>query len=375
MPEFEPLPGDRAHGGVVGAQRLGRQEHPHPTPATERLERFPQQGVRRDAPAHHHDAAAGLLDRELDLRQDRVHHRLLKCGGEVGSNLARGGRCVAHRTRRPHEVSQGGLQAAETQVETVAVVRERPRQAMRPRVAAGGGGLDLGPAGIAEAEQARRLVEGLARRVVDRAAQPFGVERAADVKQRRVAAAGHEPDTGLGQRLAVREPAGVEVGEDVVVADDRHAQHRRERLSRREPHEERADEARPHRHGHRLEVASREARPGDRLVDHGDDPLHVRPRRHLGHHAPPAGVKELLGRHDARQHRPVAGDHRGGGLVAGTLDGEQWHGPTRRAEAGPGSRGPPALRSRTTFRSRSGFDSPTRTRTADRTRRDTRSRP
>ena len=97
------------------------------------------------------------------------------------------------------------------------------------------------------------------------------------MEQRRVASAGDETDAGIAEGVAVREPTGIEVGEDVVVAHDRQAQRRGDRLTGRQPHQQRADEAGPDGHRHCLEVGLAHARPRYRLVDDGNDPFDMGP--------------------------------------------------------------------------------------------------
>jgi hypothetical protein len=84
--------------------------------------------------------------------------------------------------------------------------------------------IDLGSTWVGQAEEGSRLVKGLASGVVDRTAESFQVGRSADKKQRRVSAAGHEPDAWVTHPLAMRESAGVEMRRNVVVAHDRDAE-------------------------------------------------------------------------------------------------------------------------------------------------------
>src|SRR6185437_7367153 len=67
--------------------------------------------------------------------------------------------------------AQRRFEAGERKVATFAP-DHRPRQRRMFRLARSGGALDRRTAGIAEAQQLRALVESLARRVVDRRAEP-----------------------------------------------------------------------------------------------------------------------------------------------------------------------------------------------------------
>ena len=196
---------------------------------------------------------------------------------------------------------------------------------MRLGIAADGSPFDPGAARIAEAEQAGGLVEGLARRIVDRAAEPLEFEWRLHMKERGVTAAGDEADAGIDPAGAMREPAGVEVGRDVVVAHDRDLQGRREPLGGRESDQQRADEPRRDGHGDGLELRLGDAGSRHRLVDHRDDAFDVGPRRHLRHDPAPPRMELILTGDDTRQHHAVAGDDGCGRLVARGFNRKQRH--------------------------------------------------
>ena len=187
------------------------------------------------------------------------------------------------------------------------------------------GPLHPGAPGIPEPQERRRLVEGFAGGVVDRAAETLQMERRMDMKEGGVTAAGNKADTGVRHPVAMRHAAGVEMGGDVVVADEGASQHRRDPLRCRQADQERADESRLDRHRHCLEPLPPHAGSGDGLVDHRHDPLDMRSRRHLRHDATPAGVELVLAGDDARQHPPRPVDDGRRRLVAGRLDRQQGH--------------------------------------------------
>ena len=101
----------------------------------------------------------------------------------------------------------------------VAPAAHRPRQEEAAAVAAGGLALDLRPAGIAEAEQLRGLVEGLADGVVARGAEPDIIADAAHRDDLGVAARGEEQ--AVGKRRAVGEPRGERMGFEMIDRDQR----------------------------------------------------------------------------------------------------------------------------------------------------------
>jgi hypothetical protein len=99
------------------------------------------------------------------------------------------GPALGHAARR---VEKRGLQPAEREIETALarLVAAEPyqRQVVGPVVPAAGQGVDLGAAGVAEAEDRGGLVERLADRVVDRRAEALEPERIAHEEEARVAA-------------------------------------------------------------------------------------------------------------------------------------------------------------------------------------------
>jgi hypothetical protein len=110
----------------------------------------------------------------------------------------------------------------------------------------------------------------------------------------------------------------------VQVVDRREGEPKRprERLRRREPDEERADQPRPSLDSDALDVRQLGERLAERLADHRCHELEVSARRDLGHDAPVRCMQLRLGRHHVCQDRALRVDDRGGGLVAGGLEGE-----------------------------------------------------
>src|SRR6202022_3242510 len=95
----------------------------------------------------------------LDPLQQGVDYRLLVAGGQVGAVL------VGNRRPFADLVEQRGLDAAEAKVEAG---RAGSRKANRARIALRGQGIDRRATRKRQAEDARALVEGLPRRIVDR---------------------------------------------------------------------------------------------------------------------------------------------------------------------------------------------------------------
>ena len=102
--------------------------------------------------------------------------------------------------------------------------------------------LDQRTARIAEAEQFRRLVESLADRVVDRAAEPQIIADAAHAENLGMAAGGEKQ--AIGKRRRIGEPRGQRMRFQMIDRDQRLVVRKRDRLGRGQPDDDAADQAR-----------------------------------------------------------------------------------------------------------------------------------
>ena len=255
---------------------------------------------------------------------ERAHDRALVRRGEVGA-----ARFELRLVEVAHRVEQRRLEAGEREVEAVDA---RDREVVRLGIAVAREAVDLPAAGIAEAEEARALVERLARGVVARRAEHLAIGVRADVEEQRVPAAREEAEERRLERVRLEVERG-DVPVEVVDRDERQPPRPRERLRGGEPDEQRADQPRPLRHGDAVDVVERRARLGERLADHRRDELEVAPRRDLGHDAAVPRVEVRLRGDDARANLSVLRDERRRGLVAARLDPED-HAVTRRGCVG-----------------------------------------
>ena len=119
----------------------------------------------------------------------------LEAGAEVGAVGA--GEAALRRGELVAGAADRGLEAGEGEVAAVAV-EERAGEGEAAGVAGGGLGLDGGAAGLAEAEELRHLVEGLAGGVVDGAAEPAEALGAVDGEELAVAAGDQQHQVGEG---------------------------------------------------------------------------------------------------------------------------------------------------------------------------------
>ena len=195
-------------------------------------------------------------------------------------------------------------------------------EVVRARVAVAREPVDLAPARIAEPEQARALVERLARRVVERRAEQLAARcasgrRGASCARRsragRGTAARAAPAGGRARRRGRR---GGRRGRAAGGATRRRA------FAAARPTSSAPISPGPRRHGDAVDVLERRARLGERLADHRRHELEVPPRRDLGHDAAVARVQLGLRGDDARADLAVVGDERRRGLVARRLDPE-----------------------------------------------------
>ena len=165
--------------------------------------------------------------------EHHVDHRLLERGAQIGDVL------VGERRDFFRFQPQRGLQAGEREVGILASVH-RPRQREARGVAARRFLLDLRPARIAEPEQLRGLVEGLADGVVLRGAEPHVIADAAHGDDLGMAAGGEEQ--AIGKRRRVGQPRGERMRFQMIDRDQRLLLDQRDRLGRGQPDDDAADQ-------------------------------------------------------------------------------------------------------------------------------------
>ena len=153
-------------------------------------------------------AAAGGLERGDRALDELLHDRRLKARGEVGARL---GQAVAELA---HAAQQRRLEAREREIVTV-LSAQHGREREARGIAVARDELERGTPGVTQPEQARALVERLARRVVARAAEPHRRGVVGHVEHERVPAGGQQARERRSQRER-REPQGGDVAEQVV---------------------------------------------------------------------------------------------------------------------------------------------------------------
>ncbi len=187
--------------------------------------------------------------------------------------------------------------------------------------------LDLRAPGIAEAEQLRGLVEGLADGVVHRVAKQDIVADATHGDDLGMAAGGEKQ--AIGKIDAVGQPRGERMRLQMIDRDQRCAVDQSDRLGGGQAHDDAADQARSGGRGDAVERGEIALRFRHRLRDQQVQHLDMGTGCNFRHHATERGMFVGLRQHDVRQNPPspvlIAFDDRGGGLVAGRFDAQHDH--------------------------------------------------
>ena len=187
-----------------------------------------------------------------------------------------------------------------------------------------GGLLDGWTAGIVEAEQLCRLVEGLAKRIVQGGAEARVLADLLDDEKLRVTARDEQQEIGKSQ--AMGEARCERVRFEMVHGDEGQPARKRDRLARGNADDQPADQPRPSGCGDAVDAVEAETGFGQRLGDQDIEQLDMGARRDLRHDAAERGVQRKLRAHHIGEDDALAAcltPHQGGGgLVAARLDAE-----------------------------------------------------
>ena len=225
---------------------------------------------------------------------------------------------------RRSTASRNAVLRPENEKSQPGAAQHRPRQGKTRGIAARRFALDRRPAGIAEAEQLRALVEGLARGIVDGRAETAIAPDPFDDQRLAMAAGNQQQQIG---KWDIRDKAHAQrMAFEMIDRDKGQLAGKGDRFGLHHADDDAADEARPARRGHRVEVAETDAGRAQGLFDHRVEMIEMRPRRDLGHDAAKGPMLGGLREHDiaADEGRLVA-HHGGGGLIAARLDPEHFH--------------------------------------------------
>lgn len=286
----------------------------------EGVQPVPERPVRRDSAGDHEmrrcrtlrqsaaDGALGAVDEAIDDRR-------LGRGREI--------RDIAGR-ERPMAMDEllgrtadGGFQSRKAEI---AIVRaeKRPWQVEAPWIAGLGRPRERGSARIAEAEELCRLVEGFARRIVDRASKPAIASDALDEQKLTMPAGNQKQQIGEGKVVheARREGMALEMidgekGLSGAIGDG---------LAGDEPDEKAADQPGTGRCGDGIDLVDPEPCLFERGTDQPVERLDMGTGGDLGHDTAESGMPVRLAQKGVAEYAPRAIDKGGGRLVAARLD-------------------------------------------------------
>ena len=300
------------HRGVVGAQVQRR--HRQPRPASHHLGRsLAQQGVRRHASADNDFGISRPGKGNVELLEQRLHHRQLERRGEVGALLRPGAFAKVAQA-----VQEGGLEAAEAVLEAG---ERRAGQRLPFRAACPRQPVERRPARISEPQHPRRLVESFAGCIVAGAADDLETSMLRHQHQVGVGAADDEPQQ-WGFKVRAGEHRCVDVSPQVIDACERTRPCRRQPFRHADADQQTARQARASGHRHQVKVARADAGTLEGQVKEVWKAFQMVACGELGDHATKLGVKFDLRVDDVGEHAPPIGDHGDRGFIAAGLYGE-----------------------------------------------------
>ena len=255
-------PGD--HRGIVGAQRQRRRDEGEAVPRAKVFQRAADRRHwrrrRRPPPATARAMSGNSPRKRARLRPTRSSSvSAIAAWKEAQMSATSLSRERRDRGRRlPHR----RLQAGERKVEP-RLALERTREIEAPGIAVQRRLLDVRAARIGQADQLRRLVEGLAQRIVDGRSPALIVADAAHQHDLRMAARNEQQQ--IGKRQPVGEAGGQRMALEMVDRLQRLARRGGQRLGRHQPDDQAADQAGTGRGGDRVDIGQRDAGIGAAL--------------------------------------------------------------------------------------------------------------
>ncbi len=206
-----------------------------------------------------------------------------------------GGQCGQLIRVRLHETVDGGLDAAETEVETV-LVEEGSLEWHAGGIAPGGQPVDHGAARIAQPHDLGHLVVGLAGGVVASLAHEFGGRERGDVVEGRVAAGDQQGHEGKSRRVRVKK-SRMDVAFQMVDPHPGDTQAVSVALGKGKAHQQGAHQAGALGNGQGVEIRRLDAGFGLGFEDHRQDHFDVLARGQFRDHAAVAVMDLHLGGH------------------------------------------------------------------------------
>ena len=252
----------------------------------------------------HHERMRGAI------REHGGHRRLEPCRDVLAPRIA-----------ARNALGDRGLEPAPGEI-TPHAAEQRAGQGDRRRIAARCHPFQMRPPRPRQAEHLRRLVEGLAHRIVERGAKPAVAAHPLYRHALAMPAREQQQQIGEGRRGLIqhaRDARGQRVPLQVIDREKRNAARDGHALGEAAADDQPADQPGTRRPGHRGEVTIAQPRflqhPRGKARQGGQ----MRARRDLGHHAAEAGVLRLLAENRLGQDAAMAVEDGGRGLVAARL--------------------------------------------------------
>ncbi len=249
-----------------------------------------------------------------------LRHRRLEAGGDVGRVLRR------QRSSRVSgdDLRHRGLQPGEAEIAARAA-QQRAREGEAGGVAPGGQAFQRRAARPAQAEHLGHLVERLAHRVVDRAAEPAVTANAFN-RDALAMPAGHQQQQ-IGERGPApghaRQPRGQCMRLQVVDRQERQAAGDGDALAEAAAHDQPADQPGPGGRGDGAKIGVVQPRLANYLGNQGRQMRQMGAGGDFRHHAAEARVLRLA-QHRLGQDAAIGVQDRRGGLVATAFDPQHW---------------------------------------------------
>ena len=259
---------------------------------------------------------AGVLNGPPQRVDQDVDDGLLERSAEIGPVLCKQAGPLGLR-KLVEVIQYGRFQTAERKIVSF---QARAWEGYEVRIALAGQPVDFRSTRIAQSQQAGHLVEGLAGCVVARTSQQRMPEAFLDAHELGVAAGDNQAQVGKRRRGRFDEDR-VDMAFQMVDPDQRTSQPQRKGFGKAQTHQQRADQPRSVGDGDSVEVAGRQAGFLQGLTHDRDDSSLMIARGQLGHHAPIAQVRSLLGG-DYVGTQFALDDHGRGRVVARCFDPE-----------------------------------------------------
>ena len=349
--------GSGDHGGVVGRERGGREEGFEPLVFGGFDEALAEKGIARHSSRDKDRVNAANVRRGERARDQILDHGALEARDQVEGRRGTTRAQVLERGTldglapsaaflgfprkfgSAHAVKHRGLETRKAEIQRIPFHLDAPE--IHPvGISVARQPVDNRPAGVPQGQELCDLIEGFACGVVAAVAElgvsegVCGVRAGRGEEQARMPPGGHQREGGKGclsNGLAGRavhlvfEQNGVDVTFQVVHADQRLAEGKRQRFAIDESDQERADQSRPFGDGEGVHGADGQVGLPAGLLDHRLNLAQMFAGGEFGDHASIFFVGQNLGGHDAGTNFRAVRHHRRGRFIATGFNAEHQH--------------------------------------------------